>query len=82
MNTGWITSRIHTGFVSRPRLASYSHRHVIQAHTPLNGTHKAQSPQPEKPGARFQRAFISALVVFGLLAALIFAGWVIRYAPR
>ena len=35
--------------------------------------------QPEK--SRFPRVFISALIVFGLLAALIFVGWLVLYLP-
>jgi hypothetical protein len=35
--------------------------------------------QPVK--LRFPRAFMSALIVFGLLAALIFVGWLMLYLP-
>ena len=45
----------------------------------MNSTHQAPSRQPEK--SRFPHVFMSALIVFGLLAALIFAGWLILYLP-
>jgi hypothetical protein len=38
-----------------------------------------QSRQPEK--ATFPRIFMSALIVFCLLAALIFVGWLVLYLP-
>jgi hypothetical protein len=38
-----------------------------------------QSRQPEK--STFSRIFISALIVFCLLAALIFVGWLVLYSP-
>jgi hypothetical protein len=46
--------------------------------TPLNDTD--QTRQPEK--SRFPRAFMSALIVFCLLAALIFVGWLMLYLPQ
>ena len=45
----------------------------------MNGTHQAPSRPPAK--SKFPRAFISALIVFGLLAALIFVGWLVLHLP-
>ena len=43
------------------------------------------TPSPHSPHqpetSRVPRVFISALIVFGLLAALIFVGWLILYLP-
>jgi hypothetical protein len=54
--------------------------HVVKLRAlPVNGTDKTPSRQPET--SRFPRVFISALIVFGLLAALILVGWLMLHVP-
>jgi hypothetical protein len=46
---------------------------------PLKDADQTHARQPVK--SKFPRAFMSALIVFGLLAALIFVGWLMLYLP-